>query len=203
MTINSRNKIGKWAGNILLFLSCVLVIYSYLNLYNNGHKQCIKPELEKTTFLVTSSSYALIFFIIGQRLSKKFGERRKVTATKSKLNKFATIVLGLILLIGFLIVTSKIQFIIEDTVEAKIRKQLEVDGVTQEGIVLSYRSIFSSGKGGRRIEYDQIEFKYISDQKTRYACYSIEYGRKEKCKIGDTLDFIISKSNPEYILLGE
>ncbi len=174
-----------------------------MNLYNNGHKQCTKPDIEKTTFLLTSSSYALIFLIIVQRLSKKFSERRKRIGNQSKLNKLATIVFGLALMISYLIITAKIQFIIEDTIETKIRQQLEIDGVMQEGIVLNYQSVFSRGKGGRRIKYELIEFKYISDQTTSYACYSIEYGKKEKHKIGDTLDLIISKSNPDYILLNE
>lgn len=199
-----KDKIGRWIGNILIFASILSILYVYFNLYKYGHLQCSKSDLENRTFLISTLGYALIFVIAGSRLSASKNIEDRIN--KIQINRKLLVVIGaffgVIFMIIYLLIGFKIQNIIEESVDNNIKTQLKTDGVPIIGFVeKSYSKNYN--RRHSKIQKEQIEFKYNIEGKTVYACYSLGNRTENNFKLGDTLNFIISKSKPEYILLKE
>ena len=197
-----KDKVGKWIGNVLILLSVIAILYVYLDLYNRGHIQCAKSDLGNRTFLISTFGYALLFVIFGIRLSsskKLEGSLRKIRINKKLLVGIGSII-GMFSMIIYLLIGFRIQNFIEDKVDDKINSQLKIDGVPIVGIVeRSYSKYYN--RRHSKIKYDQIDIKYETSNGTFHTCYSLRDYTIKNVNVGDTLNFIISKSNPDYILL--
>lgn len=204
MTQERIHKIGYWIGNILLFIGIVLIGYSYFQYYNLGHNQCTKSDLENSTFWKVTISACLMFVILGRRTASSKKIEQKVN--KLKMNKKLLIFLGVIgfwiVFISIFILGMKLHSFVEDKITEKIKKQIDIDGVQIKGIVENYSMSFYKRRN-TEIQRDKIEFKYILSDDTIHSCYSLNYDQMNKIVIGDTLNFIISKSHPEYIMIEE
>lgn len=197
-----KDKIGKWIGNILIISSVLSILYVYVNLYKYGHIQCAKSDLENNTFLISTFGYALLFVILGARLSTS--KKLDVHIQKIRINRKLLIAIGTFIGIFFMIIYLQIGFriqnMIEESVDNNIKSQLKIDGKPIVGIVESSYSKYYNRRHSK-IKYDQIEIKYKTEGITFHTCYSLNDRIINNINVGDTLNFIISKSNPDYILL--
>lgn len=202
MTHEKMNKIGYWIGNVLLFTGIALIAYSYFQYYHLGHIQCTKSDLENSTFWKVGISACLMFVILGRRAasSKKIAQK----VNNLRMNKKLLIFLGVIgfwmVFISMNFLGMKINSFIEVKIIEKVKKQIAIDGVQVKGIVENYSRSFYKRRNSE-IQRDKIAFKYILSADTIHSCYSLNDDQKTKFEIGDTLNFIISKSHPEYLLL--
>jgi hypothetical protein len=197
-----KDKIGKWIGNFFLLASCVTIPCAYLYLYNYGHIQCAKLDIENDIKFISTGCYAIIFTLLVVRLSnaitldtfiKKLGMNRIVFVAISTIS-------GIILLIAYMFAGFKAQEFIESSVDQKIRTQLNIDGVRVIGVVEKSYSKFY-GRRDSKIRHDQIEIRYVLEGKTIHSCYAFDDYQSKKINKGDTLNFIVSTSKTEYILL--
>jgi amino acid transporter len=197
-----KDRIGKWIGNFFLIASIFTIPSAYLYLYCYGHLQHSKLDLEYNVFFITSFCYALIFLTACVRLSdsKKLDNYVK----KLGIKRIVMVVIGtistIILLFAYLMAGFKAQEFIERSVESKIKTQLTVDGVRVTGIVEGFHSKYY-GRTGDKIRHDQIEIRYVLDGKIKRSSYALDEYNSKKIKKGDSLNFIVSSSKPEYILL--
>ena len=106
----------------------------------------------------------------------------------------------IILLFAYLMAGFKAQEFIERSVESKIKTQLTVDGVRVTGIVEGFHSKYY-GRTGDKIRHDQIEIRYVLDGKIKRSSYALDDDDSKKINKGDSLNFIVSTSKPDYILL--
>lgn len=194
--------IGKWIGNVLILTSVIAILYVYVDLYNWGHIQCAKSNLENRTFLISTFGYALLFIIFENRLSSS--KKLECIFQKIRVNRKLSIAIRLItsmfFIIIYLLIGFRIQNLIEDKVDNKIKSQLKIDGIPIFGIVeRSYSKYYN--RRHSKIKYDQIDIKYETENRIFYTCYSLKGMTAKNINVGDTLNFIISKSNPDYILL--
>jgi hypothetical protein len=197
MPRTQEQKLGFWFGNFLILCSLALILWQYYNLYIYGHLQCRKSEFENDTIDYANWGYIILLFVL-------FFKSISLLKVEFSDNAIIGILCSFLFVMSILLSVFMNKYfvgLIINKVNDRIENKINLDGQKNKGVV-SFDYYTTRSWKGNRTDYYYVRFKYLSGRDSVSSCYSFGM-QPQQYKAGDTISFLISKSNPEYIKISE